>query len=142
MKKTIIVLIALTIFGVSAMSRERKPLRRKENLLLAISYGFHVPPVDDILAEDFKTIKEYGYTHVDIDIFWSETEWREGILNLDGIQKMFDLANEAGLKVIANFIGTPERSAPHWAFRKFSDEGIVNGPSGQARGPEHAFGTF
>jgi beta-galactosidase len=105
-------------------------------LTMIVAAGFQGPPISPIIREDIEKAKKLGYSHVKFDVNWGPCEPHEGALRLEGLKRGLDWAGELGLKVVINFFGTPEVSAPQWAFEKFSDARYVD-HNGISLGPAH-----
>ena len=84
-------------------------------LRMIVATGFQGPPIETIIRKDLEKAKELGYHDIKFDVNWGPCEPHEGVLRLEGLKNGFDWAHELGLKVVVNFFGTPEVSAPQWA---------------------------
>jgi beta-galactosidase len=100
---------------------------------------WHWPNVVHVGPADFQLARQHGYTHVKVDCFWQSLEPVEGVLEIDGLVRILDLAAEEGMPIIINLFGAPEPAAPHWAFVKFPDAQFTD-DRGQSHGPRDGMG--
>lgn len=94
-----------------------KKLQEDKIKLGVCYYPEHWP--ESLWADDFKRMKELGFTYVRVGEFaWSIFEPEEGTFSFDLFDRAVDLAHEIGLKVI---MGTPTATPPAWLTKKYPD---------------------
>ncbi len=122
-------------------------------LLITILFGFFVSlqaqqlyvganyhPHDDKNLEkiksDIQLMKAAGFTSVRMGhLAWDSYEPSEGIFDFDWFDKVMDLMNDAGIKVILDIAIRP---APIWLHHKFPSIDIVDA-NGDVRYPNHRY---
>ena len=74
---------------------------------------------ENIWEDDVRRMRECGFDTVRIGEFaWSRMEPRDNEFDFDWLDKIINLINAYGMKVI---LGTPTNCAPVWLYRKFPD---------------------
>ena len=90
-------------------------------------YGvaYYQPPVPlpKYWETDLKLIREAGLNAIRTNLYWSLAEPEEGKLDLSTFDRLFDLADKNGLKVIATLY---QVCAPEWLFEKHPDSRYVS----------------
>ena len=86
--------------------------------------------------KDIQQIKSLGFNSVKTWVEWSNCEPRKGQYNFENLKIVFELAQEAGLKVIIQVYG---ESAPDWVGKEFPD-GLFEAHTGDKIKPQVAPG--
>ena len=90
-------------------------------------------PLPEEWEEDIPKLAEYGLDAFQIRINWRWNEIREGEYNFDDVDRLFELAEQNGQKVIIKFL---LECAPQYVFDKYGGTRI--GPRGEKlRGGSH-----
>ena len=85
---------------------------------------------------DIQQIKSLGFNSVKTWVEWSNCEPRQGQYNFENLKMVFELAREAGLKVIIQVYG---ESAPEWVGKAYPD-GLFEAHTGDKIIPQVAPG--
>ena len=115
-----------------------KALSVQKGIVLAGAIWYW-PKVVQVGPADFQLARQHGYTHMKVDCFWQSLEPVEGVLEVDGLVQILDLAAKEGMPIILNLFGAPEPAAPHWAYEKFPDARFTD-DRGQSHGPRDGMG--
>ncbi len=86
--------------------------------------------------KDIQQIKSLGFNSVKTWVEWSHCEPRKGQYNFENLKMVFELAGEAGLKVIIQVYG---ESAPDWVGKEHPD-GLFEAMNGDRIQPQVAPG--
>ncbi len=86
--------------------------------------------------KDIQQIKSLGFNSVKTWVEWSHCEPRRGQYNFENLRMVFELAQEAGLKVIIQVYG---ESAPDWVGKSYPD-GLFEAMNGDKVHPQVAPG--
>jgi beta-galactosidase len=86
--------------------------------------------------KDIQQIKALGFNSVKTWVEWSNCEPRQGQYNFENLKMVFELAREAGLKVIIQVYG---ESAPEWVGKAYPD-GLFEAHTGDKIIPQVAPG--
>jgi len=86
--------------------------------------------------KDIQQIKSLGFNSVKTWVEWSHCEPRKGQYNFDNLKMVFELARDAGLKVIIQVYG---ESAPDWVGKSYPD-GLFEAMNGDKIQPQVAPG--
>lgn len=86
--------------------------------------------------KDIQQIKSLGFNSVKTWVEWSNCEPRKGMYNFENLRMVFELAKEAGLKVIIQVYG---ESAPDWVGKSYPD-GLFEAMNGDKIQPQVAPG--
>lgn len=86
--------------------------------------------------KDIQQIKSLGFNSVKTWVEWSNCEPREGRYHFENLKMVFELAKEAGLKVIIQVYG---ESAPDWVGKSYPD-GLFEAMNGDKIQPQVAPG--
>jgi beta-galactosidase len=86
--------------------------------------------------KDIQQIKALGFNSVKTWVEWSHCEPRKGQYNFENLKMVFELAKEAGLKVIIQVYG---ESAPDWVGKSYPD-GLFEAMNGDKIQPQVAPG--
>ena len=95
----------------------------KDLFVFGTQYYRPPTPLNADWKRDLKRIKECGLNTIKIWCIWGWMEPEQGKYRFDEIDKLFDLAGEAGLKVVPNTI---VESQPFWITRVCPDSNMVN----------------
>lgn len=104
-----------------------------DSIIHATQYYRAPTPLPDEWENDIRRLSEYELDALQIRINWRWNEKREGEYDFSDIDRLFDLAEKNGRKVIVKFL---LECAPQYVFDKYG--GIIIGPKGeQIRGGSH-----
>lgn len=97
-----------------------------KKILLAIQYYRAPTPLPDEWESDLINIKKLGFEAIQLRIQWRWNERNEGIYEFDDIDRLFDIAEKNGLRVIIKFL---LETAPEYIYRKYN--GYRISPAGE-----------
>ncbi|MCE5270394.1 beta-galactosidase [bacterium] len=109
---------------------------------LAVQYYRQPTPLPSEWEEDLRHVKRLGFTAVQLRPQWAWHEPVEGAFRWDDIDRLLDLTERIGLKVLFKFF---VESAPGWLFRNY--DAVRVAPDGRpiqprARGSFYVGGWF
>ena len=99
--------------------RERSASQKRESLFIGTQFFRPPNPRPEDLDRDLDRVKHTGLRMVRVWMFWSAVNPRPDVWEWGQYDRMFDLAEKHGLKVLLQHI--PE-VAPRWATEKFPAE--------------------
>lgn len=100
------------------------------DLALGVQYYRQPTPLPSEWEGDLRTIREMGFDIIQIRPQWRWHERNEGELDFSDLDRLFELAEAAGLKVIFKFF---LETAPEWLFDRYNAMRI--GPDGTPLAP-------
>lgn len=104
-----------------------------DKIIYGTQYYRSPTPLKEEWNEDIPRLEEYGLDAFQIRINWRWNEVREGEYNFDDVDRLFELAEKNGRKVIIKFL---LECAPQYVFDKYGGTRI--GPRGEKlRGGSH-----
>lgn len=123
-------LIILGVFILSIVNGH------SQTLYVGANYHPHDDKNIEKIKSDIKLMKSGGFTSVRMGhLAWDSYEPAEGQFDFEWFDKVMDLMNEAGIKVILDIAARP---APIWLHQKFPTIDIVD-PNGNKLYPNHRY---
>ena len=123
-----LILVAISFFFSFAMNAQ--------GLYVGANYHPHDDKNLEKIKSDIQLMKAAGFTSVRMGhLAWDSYEPSEGQFDFEWFDKVMDLMNEAGIKVILDIAVRP---APIWLHQKFPTIDIVD-PNGHQLYPNHRY---
>ena len=94
-----------------------------EDFIYAVQYYRAPTPLPKDWDNDLKTIKDLGFNTIQLRPQWRWHERVRGAIVWEDIDRLFDLCEKHGLKVIFKFM---LETAPAWLFRAYQCERVDN----------------
>src|ERR1035437_6805492 len=127
-KIKILLLIAIPFFFTFAS--------KAQGLYVGTNYHPHDDKNIEKIKSDIQLMKAAGFTSVRMGhLAWDSYEPAEGQFNFDWFDKVMDMMNEAGIKVILDIAIRP---APIWLHHKYPSIDVTS-PGGIAQYPNHRY---
>jgi beta-galactosidase len=137
---------AMPVFASPVPARRVARLARPPDLMVSVWYNggkARAPMLSPITPNsreewrgDLRQIRSLGFNTVRGWVDWSHNEPQEGKYNFDNLRLLFELAREAGLRVVIQIYAGWDGFgfAPDWAHKKFSDA-FVHMPINEVSAP-------
>ena len=127
MQKVLLIVTILLVYGFSLGAQQ---------LYVGANYHPHDNKNIEKIKSDIQLMKAAGFTSVRMGhLAWDSYEPSEGKFDFEWFDKVMDLMNEAGIKVILDIAIRP---APIWLHHKFPSIDIVDA-NGDVRYPNHRY---
>jgi len=127
MQKVLLIVTILLVYGFSLGAQQ---------LYVGANYHPHDDKNIEKIKSDIQLMKAAGFTSVRMGhLAWDSYEPSEGKFDFEWFDKVMDLMNEAGIKVILDIAIRP---APIWLHHKFPSIDIVDA-NGDVRYPNHRY---
>ena len=107
-----------------------------QELYVGANYHPHDDKNIDKIKKDIDLMKDAGFTSVRMGhLAWDSYEPSQGVFDFEWFDKVMDMMNQAGIKVI---LDVAIRPAPIWLHHKFPSIDIVDA-NGDVRYPNHRY---
>ena len=127
MQKVLLIVTILLVYGFSLGAQQ---------LYVGANYHPHDDKNIEKIKKDIELMKAAGFTSVRMGhLAWDSYEPSEGKFDFEWFDRVMDLMNEAGIKVILDIAIRP---APIWLHHKFPSIDIVDA-NGDVRYPNHRY---
>src|ERR1035437_5756252 len=115
MQKILLIVTILLVYGFSLQAQQ---------LYVGANYHPHDDKNLEKIKSDIQLMKAAGFTSVRMGhLAWDSYEPSEGKFNFEWFDKVMDLMNEAGIKVLLDIAIHP---APIWLHKKFPSIDVVD----------------
>jgi hypothetical protein len=108
----------LALFGASSAQRGEEPF-----FPVGVTDASEPGTTRDGIAGDLQSVRRLGFNTITTTLRWSDAEPTRGMYQFEMLDRMFELAAQAGLRVILRI---DTSSSPDWLFRRYPDARFIS----------------